>query len=43
MRDDEGPTKLDEIDRKILNLLNEDGRMSYRKISRELDISVGTV
>jgi DNA-binding Lrp family transcriptional regulator len=35
--------KIDETDEKILNLLNEDGRMSYRKISRELDISVGTV
>ncbi|WP_414470573.1 Lrp/AsnC family transcriptional regulator [Methanobacterium sp. ACI-7] len=35
--------KIDETDRKILNLLSEDGRMSYRKISRELDISVGTV
>ena len=43
MRDDEGSTRIDEIDRKILNLLSEDGRMSYRKISRELDISVGTV
>ncbi|MGB9936572.1 MAG: Lrp/AsnC family transcriptional regulator [Methanobacterium sp.] len=35
--------KIDETDKKILNLLSEDGRMSYRKISRELDISVGTV
>lgn len=35
--------KIDETDNKILNLLNKDGRMSYRKISRELDISVGTV
>ena len=35
--------KLDEIDIKILDLLNKDGRMSYRKISRELDVSVGTV
>jgi Lrp/AsnC family transcriptional regulator for asnA, asnC and gidA len=35
--------KVDEIDEKILNLLNEDGRMSYRKISRDLDVSVGTV
>lgn len=43
MRDDQGSIKIDEIDKKILNLLNEDGRMSYRKIARELDISVGTV
>lgn len=43
MKDDEGSIKIDEIDKKILNLLSEDGRMSYRKISRELDISVGTV
>ncbi len=35
--------KIDEIDEKILTLLNENGRMSYRKISRELEISVGTV
>ena len=35
--------KLDEIDIKILDLLNIDGRMSYRKISRELDVSVGTI
>ena len=43
MKDDPESIKIDEIDKKILNLLNEDGRMSYRKISRELDISVGTV
>lgn len=34
---------LDEIDKKIINLLNNDGRMSYREISRKLNISVGTV
>jgi len=37
------PVKIDETDKKILNLLSKDGRMSYRKISRELDVSVGTV
>jgi len=37
------PIKIDETDKKILNLLSKDGRMSYRKISRELDVSVGTV
>lgn len=35
--------KIDETDKKILNLFNKDGRMSYRKISRKLDISIGTV
>ncbi len=35
--------KLDETDTKILELLSKDGRMYYRQISRELDISVGTV
>ncbi|MEN4006958.1 MAG: Lrp/AsnC family transcriptional regulator [Methanobacteriaceae archaeon] len=39
----EDQLKLDETDKKILNLLSKDGRMSYRKISRELDVSVGTV
>lgn len=40
---EEESIKIDETDKKILNLLSKDGRMSYRKISRELDISVGTV
>jgi DNA-binding Lrp family transcriptional regulator len=40
---EEESIKIDETDRKILNLLSKDGRISYRKISRELDISVGTV
>lgn len=35
--------KIDEVDKKILDLLNDDGRMSYRKIARNLDVSVGTV
>jgi DNA-binding Lrp family transcriptional regulator len=35
--------KIDEVDKEIIRLLNEDGRMSYRKISRDLGISVGTV
>lgn len=43
MDDDEDVVKIDETDKKILDLLNKDGRMSYRKISRELGISVGTV
>ncbi len=39
----DGIIALDDIDKEILNLLNEDGRMSYRKISRKLDVSIGTV
>ncbi|MDR1721782.1 MAG: Lrp/AsnC family transcriptional regulator [Methanobrevibacter sp.] len=35
--------KLDEIDREILKVISEDARTPYRKISRDLDISVGTV
>lgn len=34
---------LDEIDRKILAQLQEDGRQSYRQIARDLDVSEGTV
>ena len=34
---------LDDLDKNILELINEDARTSYRQISRELDISVGTV
>ncbi|MDI6702163.1 Lrp/AsnC family transcriptional regulator [Methanothermobacter wolfeii] len=40
---DDEVVKIDDIDRKIIDLLNEDGRMSYRNISRILDVSVGTV
>lgn len=42
-KDEVDNIKIDEVDEKIIGLLNEDGRMSYRKISRELEISVGTV
>jgi len=34
---------LDETDKKILEIINEDARTPYRQISRDLDISVGTV
>lgn len=34
---------LDEIDKKIVRMLEEDGRKSFREISKELDISEGTV
>ncbi|MBS3812943.1 Lrp/AsnC family transcriptional regulator [Candidatus Bipolaricaulota bacterium] len=36
-------TNLDEVDRKIVDYLREDGRMAYREISRRLDVSEGTV
>ena len=39
----DGIIDLDDVDKDILNLLNEDGRMSYRKISRKLNVSIGTV
>jgi len=34
---------LDDIDIRILNLLQEDSRLSYNKIARKLRLSVGTV
>lgn len=34
---------IDDTDRKIINLFNKDGRMSYRKIANNLNISIGTV
>ena len=34
---------LDEIDRDILRILQEDARTSYRKIQEELKISIGTI
>lgn len=35
--------KLDELDKKILNFLQEDGRLSYRQIAGVLGVSVSTV
>jgi DNA-binding Lrp family transcriptional regulator len=35
--------KLDDIDLQILRILQEDSRMSYRKIAHSLGIAVGTV
>jgi len=34
---------IDETDKKIIEMVNDDARTPYRQISRELDISVGTV
>ena len=35
--------KLDDTDIKILKIINKDVRTSYRQISRDLDVSVGTI
>jgi len=35
--------ELDEIDRAILRLLQEDGRMSYSEISRRINVPESTV
>jgi len=35
--------ELDDTDKRILNLLNKDARMSFRHISRELDMSLTKV
>ncbi len=35
--------KIEEIDRKILNVLNRDARMSFRRIAKELKISPTTL
>lgn len=45
MSDDnnENVIMIDETDKKIIEMINEDARTPYRQISRELDISVGTV
>ncbi len=34
---------MDELDEKILTILNEDARKSYREIARELNVSLTTV
>ncbi|UCE75058.1 MAG: winged helix-turn-helix transcriptional regulator, partial [Methanomassiliicoccales archaeon] len=35
--------EFDETDRRILRMLNKDARMSFRRISRELKVSLTTV
>lgn len=39
----ETPAVIDDVDRGILRLLQTDGRMPYRQIARELEVSEGTV
>ncbi|GAA5818838.1 MAG: Lrp/AsnC family transcriptional regulator [Methanobrevibacter sp. CfCl-M3] len=34
---------IDDVDKEILRIINQDARTPYRQISRDLDISVGTV
>lgn len=34
---------VDELDRKILSLLQKDARLSYREIAKELNVAVGTI
>lgn len=34
---------VDELDRKILSLLQKDARLSYREVAKELKVAVGTV
>jgi len=45
MSDDnkENVVMIDETDKNIIEMINEDARIPYRQISRELSISVGTV
>lgn len=37
------PQQVDKLDHRILGLLQQDGRMSYRQIARDLDVSEGTI
>ena len=39
----DGLISLDDVDVKILKIINDDVRTSYRQISRDLDVSVGTI
>ncbi len=42
-RSGEGRPELDELDMRILSVLNHDARKSYRDIAREVDASISTV
>jgi DNA-binding Lrp family transcriptional regulator len=43
MAEDAEHPELDDIDRRILQALNEDARQSYREISQQLDVALSTV
>jgi Lrp/AsnC family transcriptional regulator, regulator for asnA, asnC and gidA len=42
-REEMEPVQLDELDRAILRLLQQDGRMPYMKIAKQLEVSEGTI
>jgi Lrp/AsnC family transcriptional regulator for asnA, asnC and gidA len=43
MRRQGGEVATDELDRKIIQMLQDDGRASHAKMARDLDVSEGTV
>jgi len=43
MKRTEAPAALDELDARILRVLNADARRSYRELARELGVAIGTV
>ena len=43
MRREEPPVVLDDLDARILRVLNRDARLSYREIAREVEVAIGTV
>ncbi len=43
VKEEENVVKLDDIDVEILKIINDDVRTSYRQISRDLEVSVGTI
>jgi Lrp/AsnC family transcriptional regulator for asnA, asnC and gidA len=43
MQQNEGIVNLDELDKKILDLLQQDGRMAYTEIAKKLIVSHGTI
>lgn len=43
VKEEQNIVKLDDIDVEILKIINDDVRTSYRQISRDLEVSVGTI
>ena len=43
VKEEDNIVKLDDIDVEILKIINDDVRTSYRQISRDLEVSVGTI